>query len=470
MTIALTTAGGLMTRIGRLMGDELDINFVRGGTITSPDYTVTQKSRIDLSVADYAAATARKDLIDGIYGAYTQFQQAQSSFLSSLQGIAQQTLIQMANDDTKLAQLNVPAAMALLVQQMKTNSTSVNSSTVSVGAQTSVGTPNGTPIFVGSVIDGVDGKNLEYMFPETIYFLVTADSTGTATKNQEPFNVTGNSQQTDTNAFNWPLGSGAQISMSLADAGTSSGAGNALNNSDFETFTNANIPDNWIATVGAIGTAILAGGSSNAYTGSNCLEFASDGSTLTAITQQFNTTPSTVQGSGGSATVLSPLTPYCLNLWLKMSATPAAGVMEFSLIDGNGATINDANGTANLFTKSLTAVSTTYVNVNGVFRLPANPPATVKLKVRISTAIDNTKNVFLDRMALNKMTQLYQGGPWLSGFSSNTIVLKNDQWSMAINNTYGGFQRLFERWYGMRSLGLKLPSSGSPTVNDNLIQ
>lgn len=477
MTVQLTGAGGLMVKLGHIFGRFGDAAAYVGNTANARVLSgATLVNAVATLEADYAAGTADYATIEGIQQALTSQQGNQNGWLTYLAspgsasgGLAQRTVISMVNADSPQLSKDLKTALQVLVQQM-TGVASINASSVAVGAQTAVGTPNGNPVLVGSTKRG-DGLVCQTIFPETLTFLVTKDSQGGATLNQESLSVVG-AAALDPKSYLWPGGSGVSATMSLVDAQQNNAGGNLLQNSDFTSFSTANVPDNWTLVVGAAGTDVFNGGSANAYsaTGGGSLQFTGTGSALLdAVTQQFATTPSSSVGGGGTAAKLTPNTQYALNLWLKTSATPAAGVAEFALIDGGGNVVNDSQSVANSATKSLTAVSTSFVNVNAVFRTPALLPSTVKLRIRLSTAIDSGKSVYFARVALTPMGQLYAGGPSFAGFSANTKVLVGDSWTSAVTNTYGLFAQYLERAFGMRALGVQLPYAGSPTISDSLI-
>jgi hypothetical protein len=107
--------------------------------------------------------------------------------------------------------------------------------------------------------------------------------------------------------------------------------------------------------------------------------------------------------------------------------------------------------------------------------LPRVLPATVRLRVRVSTAISSGTNIFIDRLAMGTISALYTGGPGAAIFSGNVPFIQGDGWNVTTTNDRGGssnmgtFQALFDRLFNMRALGLLLPSSGLPTIADTLI-
>lgn len=480
MAIALTTSGGLYTRLGHLGGLLNDQNALRGGSTTSgvTDLFTTKVSQV---LADYAASVARKDLSDGMYTTLASWQAAQAGFLTALKTLGINTMIAMASDDSVSDTATMPrpdgtlaTALKYLIAQMKANSNTVNQSVVAVAAQSAVGSPVGNPQIVSSTKD-TSGLIVEYALPEALAFRCSADSqTGGQTSGNEQFTFAGATVISDVLSWLWPGGSGATGTLAAVNGAANNAQGNLLQNSDFVTYTTTDNPDNWTILVG-VATTNVANGTATPYTtGGGGVRLVGDGSsTLSAITQKFSTTPTTTVGAGGTNGAMTPLTEYALNCWIRCSATPAAGVLEFSLIDNNGNTIADAQSVNNLFTKSLTAVSTAYVNVNGVFRTPAQLPSNlssnVRLKVRLSTAIDSGKWVDIGRLSLSKMTQVYQGGPFFSICSGNTALLLGDSWISSVTNTRGGFQGLFQKFFNMPGLGIILPSNVSPSISDGLI-
>ena len=114
-------------------------------------------------------------------------------------------------------------------------------------------------------------------------------------------------------------------------------------------------------------------------------------------------------------------------------------------------------------------MSTSYVTFSGTFRTPAVLPATYKLQIDLSTAIDNGKSVYIDDLALAEMTPLYSGGPAIAAFAASTNPAAGDAWTIALTNTMGVMAAWMERVFSLRDKGLQLPYSGSPTVADSLV-
>lgn len=455
---------GLFDRIGYLLGGINDINALLGASTTS-GVTANWVTRANTLDTRYGASPAQQKVLDGLYQSLASWQGTQTGFLTALRTIAQNTLVEMVHADTPLASKTVANAMAVLIQQMTSASESVNASAVTAGAQTNVGSPTGTPSIVVS-LKRTDGRTREYAIPETIRFTCTSDSGTGATAGREPFSVTTPASVAEALAWNWPAGSATNKTVNAVDSSIDAGT-NLLTNSDFESFT-TNTPANWSVLVGAAGTDILAAGSGDAFDSStNALEFTYDaGAPLSSIAQTMN-------NSNGTTGVLKPNTVYCLNAYMKKSASLSGnGTVEIALVDGSNAIVTDDAGNDCKVTQVAASLTTSYAAVKGSFATPKTLPSTYKIRVRMSVAIaDSGQSVFIDNLALTEGVELYAGGPVVAIFTGATNPVKNDAYTVAISNTYGGFQKGFDRLFNMRSLGLQLPSDsgGTETVPDSYI-
>ncbi len=153
-----------------------------------------------------------------------------------------------------------------------------------------------------------------------------------------------------------------------------------------------------------------------------------------------------------------------------MGATASGGVVAVDLYDGSSV-INDDTGTANAMAINASSIGTTWAPQSGVFRLPRVVPASVFLRLRLSTAITNTKNLYVDQASLVKMTPAYADGPYMALFAGNTDFTPGDSYQVTVSNDYGGkFQMWFDRSMLLREKGLLLPSKTSGnSISDSLI-
>jgi hypothetical protein len=222
------------------------------------------------------------------------------------------------------------------------------------------------------------------------------------------------------------------------------------------------VTDNTTGGTHTFTPATTTNGTAQVFSGGQALEFANDGASLTTINQQL--------------TNLQPNTHYAVSLWAICDAVPAAGVVKVELVDGIGGTvINDAQGVANTITFNATALTTGWQHLSVlqasecIFRTPAQLPPLIYLRIRESTAISNTKNMWIDNVALAPVQEFYNGGPGLVLFTGSKVWDAGDTVSVAITNDRAGLIREYmNRNFDLAAKELLLPTSGAPTIPDSL--
>lgn len=487
MAIATIGTNGLFTRIGRMAYLSRNLNGLRGANVPNPSSawgsggpTVdTFANAVELLANQYEANVGDAALASGLSSLLSSFRSSVASPITTMQALASATLIYMANADTPLASANLSNAMALLIKQMKTATTKyVLGNTVTATVTAGAGNV-GNAVMTASVI-GVDGVTLQYPFPETLTATVTSDGTRGSTANNEPISVTGTVANSDPLDYLWPQGSGLSgVTLNVADPTQDNTSGNLLTNSSFEVFTVANRPDQWTVLVGTLGTDIVRGATHRE--GTYSISFVGDGATLSSISQVFDNDVTGTAGTLDAPPVALPTSTiptgvFALSAWMYVDVVPAAGVVKIDLIDGSGTIINDNAGTANTITRTVSTMTvTTWTNVTGYFRLPTVMPSSVSLRIRVSTAITAGSIIFIDDVCLTRAVQLYTGGPFVAAFAGTTDAITNDSYSIAIANNLGNptasgglFTEWFERFFGMRTLGMTLPVSGTTQIAESL--
>lgn len=468
MSIDFDSGAGVFDVLGALFAWSLNLNGFAGSSAPSPSSVwgsgghAIRDSNTQFTTFLGKVPTANKYLVDGIYAQQKSIRASLQSAVVSTQAIATNYLIAVVNKDTPLSAQTIAAAMPVFISQMKSQSKTIKQNTVSATV-TAGGSNTGTATMICG-LKGANGLNQEYVFPENITFTCTADQNSGAVAGAEVLTYSAPSVDSSKFDFNWPTtgyGSGVAGSINVVDP-TKTGV-NLLTNSSFELFT-SNIPNGWSVLVGTAGSTFQASSSTTLVARStNSLQIIGNGSELTALAQQLT---------------LKAATVYALNAYVRVSTTPVAGVLAIELVDGSNNVINDDNSVANTISQSLTSVSTSWIAVNGFIRTPTNIPSTTKLRVRLSTALDNAKSVYIDDLAMCVPTQLYVGGPYIAAFRGATDLLKNDTWTVAVSNTMGNvwttqsagqFQSLFNIYFNMREGGFQLPSASSPTTADSLI-
>lgn len=371
-----------------------------------------------------------------------------------------------------LTQYNTLTSLKEVIRQCKVNNVSIlamvlsNTPTLFTAINTNIG--NGA--VNASTKRPFDGLVLENAYGETLTFKCTSDSyTGNQSSGNEQFTVTGNGQETDFFAFDWPLGSNSSTVISAIDGSKNNANGNGLTNSNWATWASG-VPSFWTINANN-GTINQENGI--IFDGPFALKILGDGATLTSLQQQFG---SSANGTSGQ---LSPLTQYSVNVWMRRDGVSASnGTLFFELIDQNGNIINDANGVPNQFSVNLTTLTTVYTPQQGVFRTPTILPTQQFLRIRQGgTPLTSGRAVYLARLSMGFMTQLYTSGPFVAAHSGSTPFVFNDYTSLAIVNSRGAggtlstFQTLMAQLFSDQIYANELlfPSSATPVVADSLI-
>lgn len=397
-----------------------------------------------------------------------------STVSSTCQQMAEQTVNRMVFRDfarlnQNLTQTNTLGSLVEIIRQMQAAGATVLAMTI--GASSTAFTGDGNGIVNVSTKRPYDGLVLENAFAETITYTCSADSySGGATEGAEVFSVNGQGSQPDLFAFDWPLGSNAQTTLTAIDGDSDNTNGNLLTNSGFASWT-GNAPDNFTIVEGTAGTNIQKE-ASIVYTGDYSLALVGDGTTEVDLQQVFD-------DSTGTLGSLSPQTQYSFNIFLRRGGTAiSSGVIQIALVDADGVILQDVAGVDNSFNIDTTGLNTVFTSYTGVFRTGQILPDAIYLRILQTTPIESGKTVYAGKMSLGIMSQFYTCGPFLAIHSGSDPFLFGDYAYSTITNSRGSggslnsFQVLFARLFPSYMYGseLLLPSSASPTISDNLIQ
>lgn len=406
--------------------------------------------------------TADEDVIGNLMAAEDSVPGQASGPAGAVAAVATPVLVRMVQTDVpSITEMSV--AMTELIRQMRAGSQSVAACTV--GCTTAALSTNiGNGVVVVSTKRG-DGLIQQNTVAEILRLQCNRDSySGGATRGQEGFQLRGAPQLAGVWDYNWPTGSDAAVSLNALAADQSGSANtNILVNGDCETWSGSPLAmDDW--TIGGSatwGTEVLRNTTANQ--GDYCAKWVASANN-SLIYQEFS-----------SAVTPAPLTSYGVNLWLrKESGTISGGVLTVELVDDTGTVINDQQGTANSFTVTLSALTTSYAAYNGVFRIPEVPPDVMRLRFRLSTILAGA-NFLMDDIVMTRLTAMYAGGPGFAVFSGATPFVALDGWNITDTNNRAAasylatFQSLFDRMYGMRAMNQLLPYSGGPTQADTKI-
>ncbi len=269
----------------------------------------------------------------------------------------------------------------------------------------------------------------------------TSDSeAGGVVDGSETFSWVGELSSRDD--YDWRTeGSGAGPSV-----GVMNGAG-ILTNGEFEDFT-SDLPDSWDEDAGSAGTEILEE-TTTVKRGSSALEFKQDGGA-----------EATIQISQTLATSLTPGKRYVVGLWVQGTAGIAAGVLRVQFegtdyVPGSAEYI-EMNAAA-LAAQVAYGVEFFFVN------MPLEMPSDMKLVIKITGTLTDTKSVYFDGLALAEVT--WHGGVGVGILAGEDVFLNGDRFTFTLSSTEGVFQQFMRRAYKHQ-----LPSvtDGSETIDDAL--
>lgn len=185
------------------------------------------------------------------------------------------------------------------------------------------------------------------------------------------------------------------------------------------------------------------------------IAFDASAATVKAALEALNSIDVDEVSCGGGAIPGTPITITFLGKWAAQDIPPL--VVDNTLATGGTAAIAE----------------TTKGNPGqAVFRTPSTLPASVYLRIRISTAISNGTSVFIDEVCMVEMTSLYTGGPAASAFTGRNLWALNDTANLAVaNNRAGLLNEWLNRIFDLRTSEILLPTNsvGSETIADSLV-
>lgn len=442
MAIDLDSGNGVFDMLGAIFAAQDAIDAFRNGALVS-------EVQDALALMDGATPSVELRAVwDGLPDAVLGAQDGLSSMMSSLQQVAADTIIQLADEDDPLPERSLYEGMFELIQQMGAGSKTVDANepgySLTYSASLTGTTDKGRAAV--SLLDG-RGRSLQFAYAEVVDAICTTVSNGEAT-----FDAKGE-EAADPMAHNWPAGSGAGLSLVAFEAGE---VNNLIPNGTLDAFT-TNVPDGFTATAGAAGTDFSEELTTVFVAGGSSLEIAAGGVSVALLSTD--------------SLALESHRVYALGFWYRKVGTVSGGSIDLSLYDG-AANINDEAGNANAVSVGFGGITTDWQLGVAFFRLPDPLPATIKLRIRTATALSGGGTVYLDHIFLGECEQLYEGGPYLAIFAGAAPFELDDVVTIDVSNDYRGeFQTKFHRNFDMVGLDLILPSATGAGENilDDLV-
>ena len=368
-----------------------------------------------------------------------------ATIASAIQTMAQQTIVAEVARADGIPNVSVDTALAQLSYSMRANSQTFQSNPATLTI-TGIGSPTGTPKFVTTDLDSF-GSRSDIAIPENITLRATSGTT---------LSVVGQHGPDDALAVVWPEGSGTSTTMTLVDTTLDGGL---VTNGAFANWSGSPLAaDNWTIPAGDAdvwGTG-FARVTDDPFTGSDgySLRVTSAGA-LQRLVQ-----PVTVQTG----------TSYAIHAFIKkVVGTGGTGTVSVTLRDQTGATLSSQVG----INQTFSATTTSWVAYSGVAYVPRqlSPTTTVYVELRWTGTAADSFNI--GNISVQPFTPLYDGGPSIVGFAGVTpLVLDTDAWTLAVSGaaTTTSFMASLNRLTPLTSTAWRLPTSGSPTYADSVIQ
>lgn len=441
----------LSTRFGHLIAGMNEVNDFRENTLVP---------RADTVEGDYASVNPELD--EGITSDREAAVQSLDSWVTTLAARAQNVLIAEVLNDKKLPSPTLTNCLAELVRQMKVAGESYNQSLCTLGSVTDVGSPTTNAKWLTTAKDGT-GVAQDLIVPDSYLIVINQDDLRGGTTYAEGYSITGKAADRTPTDYLYPSGYGLDQSKNLNDPAVDS----ICLNADFNTFSVSNVPDNWtLVSPAAAGTNVfrVADDPRDGASGFS-LRLLSTASGTIKLRQQVTLLPNTVYGA---AFKVKPVA--------NGSATASATSVTLRLVDSSGTVIADDASTNCTLSSSAHSVVTVGSGWNhgyvGAFITPKTLPTVVYLEL-LQTTDNAGADDYIDHVCLKELTPLYAGGPYLEGFSGKVRAAQDDAWTWAVTLTTGAIGdyiiRGLDRFLDLKSLGVRVPTSASPTQADALI-
>ncbi|HEV3340781.1 MAG TPA: hypothetical protein VG125_10510 [Pirellulales bacterium] len=235
-----TNHNGLFDLQGKLFQAVADLNAAR---LTSVPAGVNNYLNQYLKLV--GPGVTYQQAVDQAAASLLQWQRGGSSLSQWLQQRASLLLAAFVGADSPQPVSGDTNNLNYLIAQMISTSQYVTPSTVSLTLATVSGANDVQIVFARHRGDGLMNQ---HAIPEVIAVSITSNPVTSPT-----LKFLGKLPETDKLAWDWPLGSGCQSSVTATDPAKS-----LLPNGNFENSTvNANVPDGWTVTVGVPGTTVL---------------------------------------------------------------------------------------------------------------------------------------------------------------------------------------------------------------------
>ena len=193
---------------------------------------------------------------------------------------------------------------------------------------------------------------------------------------------------------------------------------------------------------------------------------SSSGSSASSESDQSSSSSQSASSLSGSMSASSTSESSVTS---SSSSSQYATELRVEVVDGIGGNpVVDYSGNEAVVKVDLDA-ATEQTRITGWFRT-VKYPRQLYLRIHLTESPIAGKNVYIDDLMLRQATSLYQGGPLVAAYSGRTKPLSTDTYEIDVTNDRAGeWSTWLERVFGLNSLDLAVPTTGTILINDNLI-
>ena len=450
MSIDFTGTYGIFTKLGLLGGFLSKINQFQKDLITvkSPEF-----------ITKFTGNAKTKVILGYIPEIDLQIESVSNITPNLLVGVAASIVIDSVRSDDPIIPEDLSLCLAELVKQMEENNIRVRQVTNTI--TTTQSTPEKSVVLIAPVNER--GLENQFILAETLRLEVSSDSyTGGAAAGNESFTISTANTASSIYNYDYPAGSGASDTFNRVNVTASLEQGNLVTNGTFLTAstTTPTAPESWTA-ISPHGVAGV-----NWATSVDGLKITGNATSSVRLRQDVSTS-------------VTGRTVYGFHFRVKAPVALTTGYLTLDLIDESGTILTSDTNTMLAYSVSLNQVGTSFTEHTGYFVTGTKTPSVVYL--RIMATAESGAILYVDRLALTQMQEMYGGGPYVAVFGVSTNPLSQGErisinitkalkdGSGTIPYTNNTFQMLFDRLFSTGVGGFTLPFSSTPNVADTLI-
>lgn len=365
-----------------------------------------------------------------------------AAFVAALQAHAQALVVEEVLSDRPQTAQDFASCFTEWCRQQVNASESFAAATCTASVS-AVGSPVGTPVWVASVLDEF-GQSSDFVVPDVLVLQATDGTTVSVMGKAGPPSITDPA---------WGVGADVNTALTLIDPAADSSASDP----DFSSWSTSApyTPTYWEMAAGTAGVTVSRATDGLFDNTGYCVKFTGDGATTLRLRQD-----------------VSALTPgvYAVHVALNAATdTVDTGTITVALRQDDGTLI----GSAAISQAFSTLVDDTWTPLGGAVYVPRQIPAG-GCYLEIRWLGGSGDELLIDCLSMTPMTRLYTAGLCLTGFQGVTdMTLDTDQWTvttaLSSGTMTGKLAKGIDRLCGIAGLGVRLPTSGSPTQADSLI-